>query len=289
MDTLTIRSDELDVVLLPGAGARLHRLRAFGVDLLRTPADPATHETDPFFWGAYIMAPWCNRIAAAPVQVGRRTVDLAPNFSDGTAIHGQLVLAPWRVEGDGRLRVRGGGDGWPWPYEASLGVAVEGSRLRLDLGLTNLSDDPMPAGLGLHPWFLQPLLLAIRAEAVYPSNLAPPGPPEPVAGPFDLRRLGPMAAGLDAAWTDLAEPPVELAWPNLGLRATLATEGTARCIVAANLPPIPAVAVEPQTHAPQGLRRLLEGLSDPLVLLEPGERLGLSVVLEVSRAGESDG
>ncbi len=284
METLTIRSDELEVVVLPDAGARLHRLRAFGVDLLRTPADPATHRSDPFFWGAYVMAPWCNRIAATPVRVGRRTVALPANFPDGTAIHGQLALARWTVDGEGRLRVRGGGDAWPWPYEARLAVGVDGPVLRLRLELTNLADEPMPAGLGLHPWFVEPVRLAIRADAVYPDNLGPPGPPEPVAGVFDRRELGELAPGLDAAWTALAEPAVEFVWPEAGLRATLATEGTARCIVAARLPSIPAVAVEPETHAPQGLRRLLEGLPDPLALLGPGEQLRLDVVLSVARS-----
>lgn len=289
METLTIRSDDLEVALLPRAGARLHRLRAFGVDLLRSPADPAVHEQDPFFWGAYVMAPWCNRLPTAPVRIGRRTVELAPNFPDGTAIHGQLVLAPWAVEGEGQLRVRGGGGGWPWIYEASLAVAVHGPRLRLELTLTNLADEPMPAGLGLHPWFVEPLRLAIHADAVYPSNLDPPGPPQPVAGPFDLRRLGELRPGLDAAWTSLTEPPVELVWPEAGLRATLATAGTARCIVAARLPSIPAVAVEPETHAPQGLHRLLEGLPDPLALLEPGDALRLVVEFEVVRADVARG
>lgn len=289
METLTIQSDELEVVVLPSEGARLHRLRAFGHDLLRTPADPAVHRTDPYFWGAYVMAPWCNRLEAAPVRVGSRTIDLPANFPDGSAIHGQLALAPWSIEGDGRLRVRGGGAGWPWPYEAALNLAVAGPRLRLVLELTNRSDEPMPAGLGLHPWFVEPVLVAVRADRVYRSNLGPPGPPEPVAGAYDLRRLGEMAIGLDAAWTSLTEPPVELVWPEAGLRATLATEGTARCIVAARLPSIPAVAVEPETHAPQGLRRLLEGLPDPLTLIDPGRRLRLVVELVVARAGAKAG
>ncbi len=283
METLTIESDELEVVVLPGQGARLHRLRAFGHDLLRTPADPAIHENDPFFWGAYVMAPWCNRLEATPVRVAGRTIDLPANFPDGSAIHGQLVLAPWVVEGEGRLRVEGGGAGWPWSYEATLDLVVAGPRLRIVLELRNLSDDPMPAGLGLHPWFVEPVLVAVHADRVYPSNLDPPGASEPVAGRTDLRHLGEMAIGLDAAWTSLSEPPVELAWPEAGLRATLATEGTARCIVAARLPSIPAIAVEPETHAPQGLRRLLEGLPDALVLLEPGEPLRLVVDLEVAR------
>lgn len=280
-----LRSDELEVVLLPTEGARLHRLRAFGHDLLRTPADPETHRRDPFFWGAYVMAPWCNRIEATPVQVGSRTVDVPANFPDGSAIHGQLALAPWTVEGDGRLRVRGGGNGWPWPYEAALSAGVEGPRLHLGLELANLADEPMPAGLGLHPWFLEPVHLAIHADAVYSSNLGPPGRPEPVAGVLDRRDLGPLAAGVDAAWTSLSEPPVELAWPTSGVRATLATEGTARCIVAARPPSIPAVAVEPETHAPQGLRRLLGGLPDAMTLLEPGARLRLAFSLAVAPSG----
>ena len=35
---LVLGSDELEVVLLPELGGRIHRLRAFGTDLLRTPA-----------------------------------------------------------------------------------------------------------------------------------------------------------------------------------------------------------------------------------------------------------
>ena len=38
---LVLRSDELEVVILPELGGRIHRLRAFGTDLLRTPPDPA--------------------------------------------------------------------------------------------------------------------------------------------------------------------------------------------------------------------------------------------------------
>ena len=62
MEELRFGAEALEVIVLPQVGARLHRLRAFGHDLLRTPPDPGTHATDPYFWGAYVMAPWCNRI-----------------------------------------------------------------------------------------------------------------------------------------------------------------------------------------------------------------------------------
>ena len=117
MDEVVIADGPLEVVVLPEAGARLHRVRAFGHDIILTPDDPATHLADPFFWGSYVMAPWCNRIEARPTAIGSRTVDLASNFPDGSAIHGQVYLRPWTRADDGSFVVSGGGDGWPWTYD----------------------------------------------------------------------------------------------------------------------------------------------------------------------------
>ncbi len=167
---LVLRSDTLEVVLLPELGGRLHRLRAFGTDLLRTPGDPATHGDEPFFWGAYVMAPWCNRAQPGPTPIAGRTVDLPSNFADGSAIHGQVSARPWEVDADGSLHVTGGGDGWPWEYEVTASALVDGPSLALDYRLVNRSDAPMPGGIGLHPWFLRPVALRIPAEAVYPAN-----------------------------------------------------------------------------------------------------------------------
>ena len=87
LEEVTWRTDELEVTALPGLGCRLHRLRAFGVDVLRTPESPAGHVDEPFSWGAYVMAPWTNRADPSPMTIAGRRIDLAPNFPDGTAIH----------------------------------------------------------------------------------------------------------------------------------------------------------------------------------------------------------
>ncbi|MCI0346237.1 MAG: hypothetical protein L0221_12465 [Chloroflexi bacterium] len=285
MEIVTFASDVLELEVLPEAGARLHRMRAFGHDLLRTPADPRAHLEDPFWWGGYVMAPWTNRLEARPTEALGRTVDLAPTFRDGTAIHGQVYARPWARVADATFAVRGGGNGWPWPYEVRLDVRVEGPRARLGLRLTNLADGPMPGGLGLHPWFRQPLELAIHAAAVFPSNHPSPPLPSPVAGELDLRTLRPFPVGLDATWSDLAEPPVDVNWPELGVRATMSAEPPASpFVVAASLPDVDGVAIELQTHAPSGLRRLLVGEPGPLAVLAPGASLALVIHLQVARA-----
>ena len=53
---LTLASESLEVEVLPELGARLHRLRAFGRDVLVTPPDLPTYEREPFLVG--LRTPW---------------------------------------------------------------------------------------------------------------------------------------------------------------------------------------------------------------------------------------
>jgi hypothetical protein len=70
-----LRSEEPAVTLLPGAGARLPSIEAFGVNVLRTPATPDHHRAAPFFWGGCHLAPWCDRPdTARAIPAGTRTV-----------------------------------------------------------------------------------------------------------------------------------------------------------------------------------------------------------------------
>lgn len=283
IEELVLADGPIELTVLPGVGARLHRLRVFGRDLIRTPAEPSVHIRDPFFWGSYVMAPWCNRLSADRVDVGSRRVELGSNFPDGTAIHGQVYARPWEHDGHGELWIRGGGDGWPWQYEVRQRIAVTPRTIGLALSLTNRSDDPMPAGIGIHPWFMRPIQVGIHAASVFPTNLDSQPIPDPVHGPFDRREIGEMADGLDASWADLADPPVELVWPDAGIRATMRMSAPTGYIVAANPPGVDAIAVEPETHAPQGLRRLLGHEPGGLTLLEPGHALNLDVELAFDR------
>jgi len=285
-DVVRIVEGPIEVELLPEVGARLHRIRAFGHDLLRTPDDPRAHSREPFFWGGYVMAPWCNRISADPTAVGQRVVRVPASFADGTAIHGQVAAAHWMARPDGALGFRGGGNGWPWQYEVTERVAVAGGTVRIELALTNLDDETMPAGIGLHPWFRGPLEVAVSGHLVLSSNVDAEAQVERAAdGPFDLSQLRPLRDGFDATWLDLDDPAVELRWPDLGIEAVmhLRTEADP-CVALASPGDLDAVAIEPETHAPQGLRRYLLGEPHALRALPPGETLRLSIDLVIGRS-----
>jgi aldose 1-epimerase len=284
LEELHIGGDPVEIVVLPQVGARLHRLRAYGHDLLRTPADPRTHTDDPYFWGAYVMAPWCNRIAPGPVEVEGRTIDLPPTFPDGSAIHGQVSSRAWSVDPDGTLRVEGGGDGWPWAYEVVARLHVSDDTVSLEYELINRSDGLMPAGIGFHPWFRRPVELRIEASTAYPSNSGSPTIAVPVREELDLRTLRRPPADLDGSWVDVTPPAATLAWPDVGLRATIEMESARRpCVAVATPAVLDAIAVEPQTHGPDGVRRLLNGEPDALGRLAPGEVLRLALRITVER------
>ncbi len=283
---LQLRSDSLEVVLLPELGARIHRIRAFGHDLLRTPPDLRDHAADPFFWGAYPMAPWCSRAPAGTLAVAGREARLRPNFPDGTAIHGLVYAAPWVVGPEGVLTVEAGGDGepWPWPFEVSLFPSVEDDVLSLAYRLSNRSEAPMPAGLGLHPWLRRPVQLALPARHVYRANAGSSPEPEAATGRFDLASAAEPAAGLDATWAGISPAAIELSWPDTRVRAVLEISAHADPLVAIASPEeIDAVAVEPQTHGPDPFRRLLHGQPDAPVMLPPGGELRLDLRLTVGR------
>ncbi len=285
-----VASDAIRAEVLPGLGARLHRLSVFGHDLLRTPDDPRTHERDPFRWGGYVMAPWCNRIEAAVTEVIGEVVDVPSNTAEGTALHGQVYVTPWEERSDGTFAVLGGGDGWPWPYETTLRVTADDdarsmATLTIAQALTNLSDRPMPGGLGIHPWFLDPIEVRIASARILPSNLKAGEESQPAAGDFDLQDLRLMPVGLDATWLDPGDPAVALGWPDRGLRAVLEVASDAGiCIVAASPADTGAVAVEPETHAPFGLQRLLDGAPNGLVWIAPGRSIHLTTRMIFERS-----
>jgi galactose mutarotase-like enzyme len=288
MDALRLRSDELEVLVLPWIGARMHSITAFGELVTHTPDDLHAHELAPYHWGGYHMAPWCNRITPGVYDVAGRELELAANFDDGSAIHGFHIDTPWESAGhDTFVAEGGGGDGWPWQYAIAVTYGVLGPTLSVRYLLTNLSDSPMPGGVGFHPWFRVPTRLRIPSATVFPDNTSTAALPDEVSEQFDLRRPAPLAPGIDACWADLHPPVLTMWWDELGITLDYSgrrTDAGSVLAVAAHLPQVGGAAVELQTHAPAGLRRLLDAEPYPLDLLAPGAALQLHLDLTFSRS-----
>jgi aldose 1-epimerase len=104
------------------------------------------------------LVPYVNRIRAGRFDFCGREVELAPNMAgDPSPLHGQGWLHPWTVEETAQTRAtlsfaHAAGE-WPWSYEARQEFEVDPEGLSVRLACRNSSPDPMPCGLGQHPYF----------------------------------------------------------------------------------------------------------------------------------------
>ena len=108
---------------------------------------------------SFPLVPFVNRVRGGSFSFRGRTVSMAPNMAgDPSPLHGQGWLNAWNVERiDTRARpllsYRHEPDEWPWAYEARQEFRLDGGVLELAITCRNLSNEPMPCGLGQHPYF----------------------------------------------------------------------------------------------------------------------------------------
>lgn len=153
---LHLANDDVELVLAPETGGSIAALRWRGHDLLRG-GDPAA---GPLAMASFPLIPFSNRIAGGRFSADGCDVVLPANImanGRGQTIHGFGWQAVWEVADHGPAHVRlvwhhPAGD-WPWPFTAQQHFALTPNGLTLTLSLTNEGTTPMPAGLGIHPYF----------------------------------------------------------------------------------------------------------------------------------------
>ncbi len=150
----------LSATIAPATGGSLAAFSADGREMMR-PFDatlPGAAAGDPLAMACFPLVPFSNRIAHGRFVFNGRPVALAPDpIGARHAIHGLGWRRPWTVEAaSGReatlVFCHDGGE-WPWAFEARQTFTLDGEALTIVLALRNRADEPMPAGLGLHPFF----------------------------------------------------------------------------------------------------------------------------------------
>lgn len=118
--------------------------------------DPAGDS--PTALASFPLVPFVNRVRGGAFSFRGSRVTLARNMPpDPNPLHGQGWLNAWEVEQIGadhaELKYCHRADEWPWAYEARQTFTLDDDGLSLALSCTNRSDEPMPCGLGQHPYF----------------------------------------------------------------------------------------------------------------------------------------
>lgn len=265
--------------LLPALGGAIGALAHEGREVLRsTPAGVR----DPLETGCFPLLPYANRIAQGRFDFAGSAHRLPLNFGDHPhSLHGVGWHAAWTVAEAGAdhailAHAHDGGASWPWPYRAAQRFALASRTVRIELSLTNVADSPMPAGLGLHPYFPcdADTRLSFEAERVWLAD-ATMLPAEPAAA----AHFGDWRAGASVAGGTLIDNAYE-GWRGAARimqgRGGVEMRAEGASVLHLYRPPGAAFfCIEPVSHLPDAVNR---GGMD---VLQPGETRTLAMTLRV--------
>ena len=232
-ELLTTATQWLEVV--PALGGAISRWDWLAKDgqwqpLLRE-APPGTG--DLYQMACFPLLPWANRVGEGGFDHVGRHHPLTPN-RDGEPfpIHGDAWLQPWQVQSQmaTRLELRllsRHFQGSPYHFEASQTVELLPDGLRIDLTVTHLGANPLPYGIGLHPYLDsgQDAWLQAHADGVWQSEAsALPNRHSPtIPSDWDYREPRRVAGQtVDHCFTGW-DGQATITWPQAGLQLTLST------------------------------------------------------------------
>ncbi|SAK45970.1 aldose 1-epimerase [Caballeronia ptereochthonis] len=238
-----LRHGERRVLLAPAVGGAIaafdetHGERV--IDWLRPATPAALAARDPLGMASFPLLPYCNRIRDARFVFDGALVDLS---GDGNgfahALHGNAWRLPWRVGDTSKSRARlhlrhepsrEAAHHWPFAYEATQDIALDADALAVTMSARNLSDRPMPFGMGHHPYYPRTRNTRIHARVAAMWHSTPDllpthaGPHACVDAMASVEGMSADAFDLDnnfAGWSRAAT----IAWPDEGRSIMLDAE-----------------------------------------------------------------
>ncbi len=280
--------------ITPNIGASIKSLSAkqgSSVEaIMRVTPDAALDSDSASPFSSFTLAPFSNRIRDARFVFENQQYQLKATAKDGGTQHGDVRNRPWSVTREKNtlecsLDSRDFADfNFPFPIRSKVIYVLKDRIFETQLELENVGSTRMPAGFGLHPYFVRKLIgstdvqLQVNAAGIYQtdSSFIPTSGMKPIPENFDFSRsrfvgetpINHVFGGWDG--TALLEySMIESGRKILKLEASELF--THLCVYAS---PDGALAVEPISHCTDGFNLFAQGVENTGVrILEPGEKL----------------
>lgn len=286
---MKLAAGPLELVVSPDVGGSIARLD-YVTESGRTPVLRGSDGDlrSPLEAGNFPLVPYCNRIRNGRFSFRGRDITISRNMeSDASPLHGDGWLARWELVSAAKSRAhlvyRHQPGEWPWRYQAEQLFDLDEGGLSLSLSCRNLSDEPMPCGLGQHPYFhcsAETRLDTRVTDAWTIDEKVLPLEKVPAAGRYDLADRLICGQDLDngfGGWGGTAR----LETPGLPFRIEVSSPDARFFQVYS--PASGGIAVaEPVSHANAALNEPEEAWEElGLRVLEPGEEMSLSARISV--------
>ena len=227
--SLRLTDGSYSVLLTPEVGGALsgawYNIHGDQWPILRPARDILTDVTDS---ACFPLAPFCNRLRDGHLRFRGREVQLPPNMPrQRHPLHGQAWQEPWTLESHtsntATIRFRHSPGHWPWLYEVHQTVEVSETGILIAITLTNLDSAPMPAGIGLHPYFPSTEFTRLRTQVssvqLTDGDTLVTGDTAPAELDYDLSDRRISGSGLDHGFADWSGE-LEILYPDYGVRMT---------------------------------------------------------------------
>ena len=287
----TLTCGALTLTLSPETGGSIARFEYARSSEMQIPVLRGTHDANPdvLAHGSFPLVPYCNRIRDGRFTFRGREVRIARNMaSDPSPLHGQGWLGAWdvvRLSGTEAelLFVHEAGE-WPSAYEARQVFTLDEGGLTVVLTCTNTGDEPMPCGLGQHPYFhcTPETVVDTEVESVWTiDEKVLPVEKLPAQGRYGLRNRRVAGQELDhgfGGWGGRAT----VTDPSLPYRVEMSSPDAA--FFQLYSPPSGELfVIEPVTHANAALNEPEEAWAElGLRVLGPGETMSLTMRIDVT-------
>ncbi len=287
---ITMESDAVRADLLPaigGAIAAFHlKTDERFVPILR-PWDGKTE--NPRAMACSPMVPWFGRLSGGGISFGGRFHPIAPNDPlEPFPLHGDGWQAPWQVAEHASDRVvltLRSRTIPPFDYEAVQVLRLTDAAFHITLSVTHHGAEPLPYGLGLHPWFVRSPGVTLRAKAKgawleQPPDAPETRQPEPVPERWDFSKARGLPDDLIdngfAGWDGSAR----IEWTDRGVALDLEADTTTHYYhVFSPDKDCDFFCFEPVTHAVNAFAKPGSAEANDLRVLQPGETTKMHVTL----------
>jgi aldose 1-epimerase len=268
----------------PGFGARMVSFRHAGRDVLRATPESVLAKPTVYGFAGFPLMPYSGPLFGAGFAFAGTDYPLARTVrEEPTATHGEAWIGPFRIldrSGDAlalEMTNEPAPGRFPFRFRGHVRYSLSDAGLSILLRVTSGDHRPMPAGLGIHPYFPKHPGTRLRFASV---GVWPPDAPEAVS-------LGcqPLIEGLDfGAGPEVAAMVVDRLYEGWDGRAELIAGDGFRTVIEADgvldkmqiysAWDYPYVCIEPVSNANDGFNRMAAGVpSHGVRALEPGRSI----------------
>jgi aldose 1-epimerase len=297
---VTLRSAQAELVVAPSCGARIVTFRAGGRDVLRPTTPEALDSAFIYGFAAFPLMPYSGPIFGGGFRFMDAWHPLERNVpTEPSATHGEAWIRPWTIVAQSDLELRltmeytPAVNAFPFAWRGDIIYRLEQAGLVIDLQITNRDHRPIPAGLGLHPYFLKPSGTKLTFGC---TGVWPPDAPEAVS-----QGAGPLVPGLDfRQGQDISDVVFDRCFEGWDRRAILSMPDGHNVTIEADETfgklqvydawDYPYICVEPVTNTNDGFNRATAGVpGHAVIVLEPGRSLAGRISITPSQDGAKSG